>query len=170
PSIGKTATMLKFMMSANAVPIVFSLEMSKDSLLRRLISTIGHINSFLTRNPHKLTDAQKENWTNAVNDLYVKDFEIFDTPLQTIGYIRSQVRKMKRKYNKDLIVFIDYLTRIHTTDKFKSKHDEVTYISAQLKAIAKEYNCPVVTLAQLSRGVEQRQDKRPLLSDLRESG
>lgn len=174
PSMGKTAVMLKFAYEAmknDVVPLIFSLEMSKESLLRRLIASVGKINLFLTRNPHKLTKSKKEAWTDAVNRLYKLDFEIFDQPLQTIQHIRSQVRKAKRKHvGKQVIVFIDYLTLIHSTEKYHSDHAKFTYISSRLKAIAKEYDCPVITLAQLSRSVESRNDKRPLLSDLRESG
>src|SRR5690625_3702997 len=68
------------------------------------------------------------------------------------------------------MVLIEYLTLIHSTDTYHSDHAKFTDISAQLKAIAKDYDCPIITLAQLSRGVEQRNDKRPMLSDLRESG
>ena len=174
PSMGKTATMLKCMLEAiksGAVPLVFSLEMSKESLLRRLIATIGRINLFRARNPHNLTANQKVTWQKVVERLKLQSFEIYDKPLQTIQYIRSQIRRAKRKHEgKDIIVFIDYLTLIQSNEKYNSDHQKFTVISAMLKAIAQEYDCPVVTLAQLSRGVEQRQDKRPLLSDLRESG
>lgn len=99
------------------------------------------------------------------------DFEIYDKPMQTIQYIRSKIRKAKKKYGgKQVIVLIDYLTLIHNAGKFHSDHAMVSDISARLKAMAKEYDCPVITLAQLSRSVEQRQDKRPMLSDIRESG
>lgn len=174
PSMGKTATMLKFALEAakgGAVPLLFSLEMSKESLIRRLIATIGQINLFLARNPHKLIESKKQAWKAAINELFKLDFEIYDDALQTIQHIRAQVRKAKRKHEgKQVIVLIDYLTLIHSNEKYQSDHSKFTAISAQLKAIAKDYDCPVITLAQLSRGVEQRQDKRPLLSDLRESG
>src|SRR5690625_5288107 len=91
PAMGKSATMLKFALSAleqGVVPIIFSIEMSKEGLLRRLISTVAHINSFYSRNPQNLTDSQKENYTKAVNELYKQDFEIFDAPVQTIAYMR----------------------------------------------------------------------------------
>lgn len=174
PSMGKTATMLKFALEAmenGAVPLLFSLEMSEKSLLRRLISTIGNINLFLAKNPSKLIESKKESWKQAVNKLYNLDFEVYDKSMQTIQYIRSKVRKAKKKYEgRQVIVFIDYLTLIDNSGDFYSDHAKVSDISAKLKGMAKEFDCPVVTLAQLSRGVEQRQDKRPLLSDLRESG
>jgi len=174
PSVGKSATMLKFALSAaenGAVPLIFSLEMSRESLLRRLIATVGQINLFFARNPHNLSDGKKQAWQQAIDELYKLDFEIYDKSMQTIQYIRSQVRKAEKKYQgKQIMVLIDYLTLIHSTDTYHSDHAKFTDISAKLKAIAKDYDCPVITLAQLSRGVEQRNDKRPMLSDLRESG
>ncbi|MFD2658576.1 replicative DNA helicase [Gracilibacillus thailandensis] len=174
PSMGKTATMLKFVLEAieqDAVPLVFSLEMSGEELTRRLVSTIGEINLFIATNPYELSDRKKDDWKYATNELFKKDYEIYDKPMQTIPYIRSKVRKAKKKYEgRQIIVFIDYMTLIHHEGKFNSDHAKVTDISRNLKMIAKEYDCPVVTLAQLSRAVEARQDKRPLLSDIRESG
>lgn len=173
PSMGKTATMLKFGLEAmkqDVVPIMFSLEMSKDLLLKRLISTVGTINLFATTNPNELSTAKKDAWQQAVNELSVYDFEIFDQVGQTIEFMRSKVRQIKRKYDKPVIVLIDYLTLINSTKDYQSEHLKVGAISKSLKELAKTYDCPVITLAQLSRVVEQRNDKRPMLSDLRESG
>ncbi len=170
----KTATMLTFALGAiekGAVPLIFSLEMSKESLLRRMISTVGTINSFTTRTPYKLNESKKKAWQESVNKLHNMDFEIYDKPSQSIQYIRSQVRKARRKHEgKQVIVLIDYLTLIQNPGDFYSDHAKYSDISKRLKMMAKEHDCPVVTLAQLSRGLEQRQDKRPMLSDLRESG
>lgn len=174
PSMGKTATMLRFMKGAmdnGDVPIVFSLEMPKKGLIRRMASSLAGINSFMARNPQNLTESQQRKWIEAVGQLSNMDFEIYDKPMQTIQYIRSKVRKEQKKHEgKRIVVLIDYLTLINNSGNFPSDHAKVTDTSARLKAIAKEYNCPVITLAQLSRGVEQRQDKRPMQSDLRESG
>lgn len=174
PSMGKTALMLKFMLSAaqnSDVPIVFSLEMSAKSLLRRLTTAIGKINGFEARNPQNMQPSMQKQWMNAVGELSNLDFEIYDNSFQTIQYIRSKVRKAQKKYKgKRIVVFIDYLTLIENTGNFTSDHAKVTDTSKKLKAIAKDYDIPVITLAQLSRGVEQRQDKRPMNSDLRESG
>lgn len=174
PSMGKTATMLTFALGAiekGAVPLIFSLEMSKESLLRRMISTVGTINSFTTRTPYKLNESKKKSWQESINKLHSMDFEIYDKPSQSIQYIRSQVRKARRKHEgKQVIVLIDYLTLIQNSGDFYSDHAKYSDISKRLKMMAKEHDCPVVTLAQLSRGLEQRQDKRPMLSDLRESG
>lgn len=173
PSIGKTATMLKFALEAlkqDVVPVIFSLEMSKESLLRRLISTVGNINLFVANNPSELNDSKKRAWQQAVNTLSKYNFEIFDEAGQTVESMRARIRQTIKKHNKKVIVLIDYLTLIHTNEKYQSEHLKVGAISKALKNIAKMYECPVVTLAQLSRSVEQRQNKRPMLSDLRESG
>src|SRR5690625_5193305 len=173
PSIGKSATMLKFALEAmkrDVVPVIFSLEMSKESLLRRLISTVGQINLFIANNPYELTSEQKKTWQKAINTLKKYEFEIYDQPAQTVEFIRAKTRQAKQEHGKRILVLIDYLTLIHSDKKYQSEHLKVGAISKQLKEIAKSYDCPVVTLAQLSRVVEQRNDKRPMLSDLRESG
>ncbi|WP_163583304.1 replicative DNA helicase [Gracilibacillus saliphilus] len=174
PSIGKTAFILKLSKSAaklGFVPCIFSLEMNKKSLLRRMISTEANINGLLAKQSNKLTDHQKKAWSNAIGEIDTYNLEIFDNSMKTTQDMRSDIRKVMKKHpGKQLIVFIDYLTKIQTKDRFNNEHMRVTEISDQLKAIAKDYDLPVVTLAQLSRNVEQRQDKRPGLSDLRESG
>lgn len=174
PSMGKTALMLKFMLSAaknGDIPIVFSLEMSAKALLRRLASAVGEINGFMARNPQNLSEGMQRAWTKAVGEISNLKFEIYDHSNQTIQYIRSKVRKAQKKYKgKRLIVMIDYLTLIQNPGRFVSDHAKYSDVSRRLKAIAKDYQVPVITLAQLSRGVEQRADKRPNPSDLRESG
>ena len=172
PSMGKSAMMLKFALSAmhnNAVPVIFSLEMSKESLLRRWIATMGNINLFLANNPYELTQRKKEAWQQAINELSQRQFEIYDQPGQTIEFIRAKTRQAQKEHG-NIIVFIDYLTLIKDNREHQSEHLRVGAISKELKNIAREYDVPVVTLAQLSRVVEQRKDKRPMLSDLRESG
>lgn len=174
PSMGKTATMLKIARGAienGDVPIIFSLEMSTKSLLKRMAAAHSGINGFLARNPQNLSDIQKEQWSEAVGKMSTYDFEVWDKPMQTIQYIRGKVRQARKRYEgKRIIVLVDYLTLINNPGKWNSDHAKVSDISARLKAIAKEYDCPVITLAQLSRGVEQRPNKKPMLSDLRESG
>lgn len=175
PSMGKTATMLKFMTGAinnGDVPVVFSLEMDTESLIRRLIASVGVINSFQARNPAMwLSDGKKDDWVRTVGELSAWDYEIYDDSGQTIQYIRSKVRKAKKKYaGKRIVVLIDYLGLIQNGSAFNSSHEKMTDVSRRLKSLAKDYDVPVITLAQLSRGLEQRQDKRPMNSDLRESG
>lgn len=174
PSMGKTALMLKFMLSAmenGDVPIVFSLEMSAKALLRRLAASMANINGFLARNPQNLTESMQRKWLESVGQLSNYNFEIYDSSYQTIAHIRSRVRKAKKKYEgKRILVLIDYLTLIQNPGNFTSEHAKVSDISFRLNAMKKDYKIPVITLAQLSRAVEQRGDKRPLASDLRESG
>src|SRR5690606_28130819 len=102
PSMGKSAMMLKFALSAmynNAVPVIFSLEMSKESLLRRWIATIGNINLFLANNPFELSTRKKEAWQQAINELSQKQFEIYDQPGQTIELIRAKTRQAQKEYD-----------------------------------------------------------------------
>lgn len=174
PSMGKTALMLKFAISAmenGDVPIMFSLEMSAKSLLRRMATSIGGISGFQARTPQNMTESMQKKWLDVVGMISNLDFEIHDNSFQTIQFIRSKVRKAQKKYEgKRLVVLIDYLTLIENEGNFTSDHSKYSDVSRKLKALAKDYYIPVITLAQLSRGVEQRQDKRPMPSDLRESG
>ena len=174
PSMGKTALMLKFALSAfqnGDVPIIFSLEMAAKSLLRRLATAKGQISGLQARTPQNMTKSMQDKWMETVGELSNFDFEIHDSSFQTIQFIRSKVRKAQKKYSgKRIVVLIDYLTLIENEGNFNSDHSKYSDVSRKLKALAKDYYIPVITLAQLSRGVEQRQDKRPLSSDLRESG
>ncbi len=174
PSMGKTALMLKFILSAaesGAIPVVFSLEMSTKSLVKRLISSVGVIAGYYAKQPHKMQDNKKQDWVDAVGYISNLKFEIYDKPMQSIQEIRAKTRKAKRDFpDQDIMVFIDYLTLITNNGNFNNDHQKVTDISAKLKGMAKEFNCPVLTLAQLSRGVESRENKRPMNSDLRDSG
>jgi replicative DNA helicase len=174
PSMGKTAIMLKFMLSAmknGDVPIIFSIEMPARLLLKRLVSAIGGINSFMARNPQNLSDSMQKKWMDSVGELSNYKFEIHEDSEQTIQFIRSKIRKAIKKYEgKRIVVMIDYLTLIQNHGTFTSDHAKVSDISFRINAIKKDYKIPVITLAQLSRGVESRSDKRPLASDLRDSG
>jgi replicative DNA helicase len=177
PSMGKTALLLNLALNAaqksNAIPIIFSLEMSSKSLIKRLISCVGEINGMKLKNPYHYTnDVEKESWINSLGVIQKADFKIYDKPQQKVSEMRAKVRKIKHAQpDKPIIIFIDYLTLIKPTQDYKgNSHAAVTEISADLKAMAKDFECPVICLAQLNRGVEQRPDKRPMKSDLRESG
>ena len=100
------------------------------------------------------------------------DIKIYDKPRQTIREMKAKIRKVKNEFpDRDVIVFIDYLTLIKSSKDYNGNgHAQFTEISADLQAMTKDYDTPIICLAQLSRGVEQRQDKRPMMSDLRESG
>lgn len=176
PSMGKTDVMLHLAKSAgwaNCLPIVFSLEMNSKSLGSRMIASTGTYNRTKMRDVHSLlTDSQKNSWSETLNKLAKTNIQIFDKSAQTVAEMRMKVRKLKNlNPGKDLIVFIDYLTLIKPTDEYKGNaHLQTGGITQALKAMSKEFDCPVISLAQLSRKVEQREDKRPMMSDLRESG
>lgn len=175
PSMGKSDVMLHFAKQAGwsgYLPIIFSLEMSAVSLRDRLIASTGGFNRAKMRNPKKaLTDAQKSEWMPTLHRLSDTKIQIFDRSGQTVPEMRAKVRKLMHQYpDKKPVIFIDYLTLIRSASPSGNEHKDVGDITKALKAMAKEFDCPVVSLAQLSRKVEQRPDKRPMLSDLRESG
>lgn len=171
PSVGKTAAMLN-----NAVKngkegltvAVFSLEQPEVQLYDRMISAECHIDGDRIRTG-QLFEEEWLKYTMALSELAVLGIYIDDRPGLTVQEIRSSVRKLK-KDNPELIVYIDYLQLIQSGKKMNNRNEEVGYISNSLKQMARENDCPVIALAQLSRSVEQRQDKRPMMSDLRESG
>jgi replicative DNA helicase len=176
PSMGKTAFIINLALRAtqnNAVPVIFSLEMKAEALLKRMLSCLGEINGMKLKNPyHYLDNKEKDRWSKAVGELDKLDIKIYDKPRQTIREMKAKIRKVKQEFpDRDVIVFIDYLTLIKPSKDYNGNgHAQFTEISADLQAMTKDYDVPVICLAQLSRGVEQRQDKRPLMSDLRESG
>lgn len=176
PSIGKTAFLLNLAINAglkNAIPIIFSLEMSAESLIKRMISSLAEINGMKLKNPyHYLNDAEKTKWIERLGLVEKIAPYIYDGSKQRVAEIRAKIRKVKNENKgRQVIVFIDYLTLIKPSQDFKGNaHAEITDISADLKATAKDFKCPVICLAQLSRAVEKRDDKRPKMSDLRESG
>lgn len=176
PSMGKTDVMLHLAKHAgwnNCLPIIFSLEMNADSLRDRLIASTGQYNRSKMKDLYnRLTEGQKETWMATLGKVSKTNIEIFDKSGQTIPEMRIKARKLKNENpDKQLIIFIDYLTLIKPVNDFKGNmHLATSDISKSLKALAKEFSCPVISLAQLSRSVEKRNDKRPMLSDLRESG
>lgn len=176
PSMGKTDMMLHFAKNAGwdgYIPIIFSLEMKDEKLSDRLIASTGGYNRYKMKDPYeRLSERQKEMWMDVIGKVSETNIEIFDKSGQTVSEMRMKIRKVKNENpGKDIVVFIDYLTLIKPSDEHKGNmHLAISEISKSLKAIAKEFDCPVVSLAQLSRSVEKRNDKRPILSDLRESG
>lgn len=176
PSMGKTDVLLHLAKNAgwsNCIPIIFSLEMNAESLSKRLIASVGPYNRGKLKNPYKdLSDAQKDVWFPTIGRVSETNIEIFDNSGQTIPEMRMKIRKIKSlNPAKQIIVFIDYLTLIKPVNDFNGNmHLATSEISKSLKSLAKEFDCPVISLAQLSRSVEKRMDKRPMLSDLRESG
>lgn len=176
PSMGKSDVMLHLAKQAGwhgALPIIFSLEMPERTLTQRLIASTAQYNRIKMRNPYKLlTPKQKEDWMRALGRLEKTNIQIFDDAGQTVPEMRAKARKVIKE-NPDMkpIIFIDYLTLIPSVETYGgNRHQQVTEISWDLKIMAKDFDCPVILLAQLNRSVENRQDKRPTLADLRESG
>lgn len=175
PSVGKTAFALNIAQKvatheSNYIVGIFSLEMGADQLATRMICSSGNVDSNRLRTG-TMTDEDWNRFTVAVGKLSKTKIFIDDTPGIRITDLRSKCRRLKQEHGLDMIV-IDYLQLIMGSGSRMSdnRQQEVSEISRTLKAIARELECPVIALSQLSRGVEQRQDKRPMMSDIRESG
>lgn len=172
PAVGKTAFALNIAQnvatSTDTSVAIFSLEMSAESLVNRMLCAEGSINANHLRTG-QLDEGEWQNLIVAMGALSNTSIFIDDTPGIKMAEIRAKCRRLaKEKGNLDLVV-IDYLQLIEGSNK-ESRQQEVSEISRQLKKLAKELSVPILALSQLSRGVEQRQDKRPVLSDIRESG
>lgn len=173
PSVGKTAFALNLAQNAAHLgkkPVaIFSLEMGADQLLKRMLSSAGRIEGNKLRNG-QLTDEDWLKYSKASTILSNDPIYIDDTPGIKVMEIASKCRKLEREQGLSLIV-IDYLQLITGSDRSReSRQVEVSEISRSLKGLARELKVPVVALSQLSRNVESRTDKRPMMSDLRESG
>ncbi len=171
PSMGKTALALNMALSAwhNGAPVgIFSLEMSSEQLVLRMLSSEAGIPHQKIRNAMVSSDEWIE-LTNHAGRLAEAKMFIDDTPSISIMELRAKARKLKAQENIGLIV-IDYLQLITTGGRYENRTQEIAAISRSLKALAKELGVPVLALSQLSRSLESRMDKRPQLSDLRESG
>lgn len=175
PSMGKTDFMNHITLNVGwtgYMPIVFSLEMSERLIIERLIATTGAYNRTRMRDPYNLfEDNHKEKWMPTLAQVDRANIQLDDRAYLKISQIRAQIRKAVNTHpNLKPVVLIDYLQIIQPDDPRQNVTNQVGQISRDLKQIAKEFNCPVVCLSQLSRAVEQRQDKRPIMSDLRDSG
>ena len=182
PSMGKTAIAINLAINAckilkdkhkiedGIMPSVgfFSLEMSSEQLTTRLLSMQTSIDSSSLRSG-RVGEEHYNQLRKEALELANLPFFIDDTPALTIAAIRARARRMKRKNNL-AILFVDYLQLIRGSSRHDNRVQEVSEITQGLKALAKELNIPIIALSQLSRAVEQREDKRPMLSDLRESG
>jgi replicative DNA helicase len=179
PSMGKTAWAINIAQNSairdGKVVAVFSLEMSKESLLRRLLASEAQVNSRKIQTGF-LPKEDKGKLMSALERLMESKMFIDDTPGITMAEMRAKARRLKQQEGRLDLIVIDYLqlmTGVNASGKrgFENRTQEVSSISRGLKALAKEMKVPVVALSQLSRGSEQRTgDKKPLLSDLRESG
>tara|TARA_R110002072_G_scaffold83910_1_gene190168 strand:+ start:2538 stop:3917 length:1380 start_codon:yes stop_codon:yes gene_type:complete len=174
PSMGKTAFAMNLVESvlikASKPVLVFSMEMPADSILMRMISSLGMINQTRVRSG-KLEEDDWPRLTSAVSMLKDRPLYIDDTAGLSPTEVRSRARRVAREIKEDFgMIMIDYLQLMQIPGSSEGRTAEISEISRSLKALAKELNCPVVALSQLNRSLEQRTDKRPMNSDLRESG
>ena len=172
PAMGKTAFSLNIAqqsaVKAGASVLIFSLEMSQEQLGQRLIAMQARVESEkLKKGTLDLKDWDRINF--ALNELNNTKIVIDDTPGISIMEMRNKCRRLKAEQGLDLIV-VDYLQLMTFDGRADSRQQEISALSRHLKLLAREMNCPVIVLSQLSRAPELRQDKRPMLSDLRESG
>lgn len=173
PSMGKTAFVLNLVdyisVKKNLPCMIFSLEMSKEQLVNRMLSMESNVDSQKLRTG-SLTDSDWDAVVEGIGIIGGSKLIIDDTPGISITELRSKCRKMKLEYGLSMII-IDYLQLMSGSGRGgDNRQQEISEISRSLKALAREMNAPVVALSQLSRACETRQDHRPMLSDLRESG
>jgi len=173
PSMGKTAFVLNLVdyisVKKNMPCMIFSLEMSKEQLVNRMLSMESNVDSQKLRTG-SLTDSDWDAVVEGIGIIGGSKLIIDDTPGISITELRSKCRKMKLEYGLSMII-IDYLQLMSGSGRGgDNRQQEISEISRSLKALAREMNAPVVALSQLSRACETRQDHRPMLSDLRESG
>ncbi|MFW1970865.1 replicative DNA helicase [Acinetobacter bereziniae] len=175
PAMGKT-TMLQVIANYVAVVqkkpvLIMSGEMPKEQIAMRLCCAVAPADISLVRNsPHLLQKDEFTAYTDAVVKLKNVPMKINDTSRPSIANIRESIRKVKHQYGLIGAVFIDYLQIMKTTKSFAREDLKIAYFTGELKAMAKEFNCVIVLLSQLNRELEKRPNKRPMMSDLRESG
>ncbi len=172
PSMGKTTFAMNIAENAaigDKLPVaVFSMEMPGDALAMRMISSLGRVDQHHIRTGN-LTDEDWARITSAIHILSEAKIFIDDTPAMSPNEVRARARRLKRQHGLGLIV-IDYLQLMQVYGGSENRATEISEISRGLKAMAKELKVPVIALSQLNRSLEQRPDKRPVMSDLRESG
>jgi replicative DNA helicase len=173
PSMGKTSfaanIATNMALQANIAVAIFSLEMSKEQLANRILCSEAKVDLHKVRTG-QISDEEWEKLVQKAGELSKSRLIFDDEPDLTPRLLRAKARRMKREYGIE-VIFIDYLQLMTSRSKgYESRQQEITEISRSLKLLARELNITVVALSQLSRAVEQREDKRPRLSDLRESG
>ena len=173
PSMGKTSFMMNIAESAaisgESPVLVFSMEMPSDSLVLRMLSSLGRIDQTKIRTG-QLGDDDWPRLTSAVTLLNDKPLFIDDTAALSPNEIRSRARRVAREHGKLGMILLDYIQLMEVSGTSENRAGEISEISRSLKSIAKEFDCPVIAGSQLNRSLEQRPDKRPIMSDLRESG
>lgn len=174
PSMGKTTFAMNLVENAvlrtDKVVLVFSLEMPSDSIVMRMLSSLGRIDQTKVRSG-KLDDDDWPRLTSAVNLLNERKLFIDDTAGISPTEMRARARRLAREHGELALIMVDYLQLMRIPGSSgDNRTNEISEISRSLKALAKEFNCPVVALSQLNRSLEQRPNKRPVNSDLRESG
>ncbi|BBO55020.1 replicative DNA helicase [Cobetia amphilecti] len=173
PSMGKTTFAMNLVehavVSGDKPVAVFSMEMPAESLMLRMISSLGRIDQTKVRTG-QLEDEDWPRLTSAVNLLKDKQLFVDDTAALSPNEMRSRCRRMAREHGGIGLIMIDYLQLMQVPGLSENRTAEISEISRSLKGLAKEFACPVVALSQLNRSLEQRPNKRPVMSDLRESG
>ncbi len=172
PSMGKTSLAMNFAehaaIHAKKSVAIFSMEMSGEQLAMRMISSLGRVDQSKVRTG-KISEEDWPRITSAVHLMSEAPIFIDDTPALTPTELRARCRRIKREHDLGLVV-VDYLQLMQVGGSTENRTNEISEISRGLKALAKELNVPVIALSQLNRNLEQRPDKRPKMSDLRESG
>jgi replicative DNA helicase len=173
PSMGKTSLAMNMaehaIMESEGAVLVFSMEMPADGLLIRMLSSLGRIDQTRMRTG----DMHEDDWprfTSAVSQLKDKNLFIDDTPALTPNDLRTRARRVSREAGGLGMIIVDYLQLMRVAGKVENRTNEISEISRSLKALAKEMSCPVIAISQLNRSLENRNDRRPVMSDLRESG
>ena len=173
PSMGKTTFAMNIaehaVIKSKKAVLVFSMEMPGESLAMRMMSSLGHIDQHKVRTG-KLKDEDWPRLTSAVSLLSEAPFYVDDTPSMSPAELRSRARRLIKKIGPLGLIVIDYIQLMQVPGFRENRTSEITEISRSLKALAKELDVPVLALSQLNRSLEQRGDRRPVMSDLRESG
>ncbi len=175
PSMGKTTFAMNLVENAmleSGLPIlVFSMEMPAEQLIMRMLASLGHIDQTRLRTGNNLSEEDWARLSSAFNLVQDKPLYIDDSAALTPIEVRTRARHLAKELGRPLgMIMIDYLQLMRVPEATNNRVNEISEISRSLKALAKEMNCPVMALSQLSRAVESRPNKRPVMSDLRESG
>ncbi len=175
PSMGKSSLAMNlvehalFAEKAEGAVMVFSMEMPSDQLVMRMLSSLGRIDQTKMRNG-KMEPEDWDRFSGAVAQLKDRNLYIDDSPALSPNDLKTRARRVSREAGGLRLIVVDYLQLMRGSGKSDNRTGEISEISRSLKALAKEMECPVVALSQLNRSLESRPDKRPMMSDLRESG